>query len=145
MCKLYVQCFAGLGWAKLITSLMIFQSGSQVLPRGLINIITQCNQNKTSCCYDAPLVRTWLRLCNVTGMYLSPTLICPCVYRIYQSSGLVYQLLSKLVSDLTYCATADLLPLLEITGVKQVCTNKLHVGWRTITWAWSWVGPTDEL
>lgn len=36
----------------------------------------------------------------------------------------VHQLLTKLVYDLTYCATADLMPLLEIPGVKQVRQGK---------------------
>ncbi|XP_041473408.1 helicase POLQ-like [Lytechinus variegatus] len=45
----------------------------------------------------------------------------------------VHQLLSKLVYDLTYCATADLMPLLEIPGVKQGRAKQLvQAGYKTL-------------
>nr|XP_054763892.1 helicase POLQ-like [Lytechinus pictus] len=45
----------------------------------------------------------------------------------------VHQLLSKLVYDLTYCATVDLMPLLEIPGVKQGRAKQLvQAGYKTL-------------
>ncbi|XP_071487488.1 helicase POLQ-like [Diadema antillarum] len=45
----------------------------------------------------------------------------------------VHQLLGKLVLDLTYCSTADLLPLLEIPGVKQGRAKQLvKAGYKTM-------------
>ncbi|XP_030839927.1 helicase POLQ-like [Strongylocentrotus purpuratus] len=45
----------------------------------------------------------------------------------------VHQLLTKLVYDLTYCATTDLMPLLEIPGVKQGRAKQLVMaGYKTL-------------